>query len=254
MRHPDFPELAWLADDCLRVGVVVPPSNPVIEPELEALLGDDIQTYIARLPRFEGLTLKQRNERYIPAYTDALDSLEGIEAVCALIAMTGPTYQFGVDGDRQLCRELTDRFELPVRTSSLAIHDALTTLGLNRIHLVSPYPDWLTEQTVSYWSGAGFNVVAVDHLLGEDEEFRAYEMNTAEVMSHLRAIDPEPGCAVLLTGTGMVSIASIYQLDHGARNPILSSNLCGAWWLLKECGGRSGSDLYQRVAPGHVPK
>lgn len=253
MKHPEFPELAWLADDCLRVGVVVPPSNPVIEPELEALLGDDIQTYIARLPRFQGLTLEQRNQRYIPAYAEALDSLEGIEAVCALIAMTGPTYQFGVDGDRQLCRELSDRFELPVRTSSLAIHDALISLGLNRIHLVSPYPDWLTEQTVDYWSGAGINVVAIDHLLGEGEEFRAYEMNTKEVISHLRDIDPDPDCAVLLTGTGMVSVASIYQMGHGCRVPILSSNLCGAWWLLKECGQRPGSALYRRVAPGHLP-
>lgn len=252
MRHPDFPELAWLADDCLRVGVVVPPSNPVVEPELDALLGDDVQLYASRLPRYQDLDLKQRNERYVPDYADALDSLEGIETVCGYIAMTGPTYQFGVDGDRQLCAELSARFGLPVRTASLAIHDALTALGLNRIHLVSPYPDWLTEQTVAYWSNAGFEVVAVDHLLGKGEEFRAYEMNTDEVVGHLHAVDPEPGCALLLTGTGMVSIASIYEVGRGRRFPILSSNLCGAWWILRQCR-RPGSGLFRRVAPAHLP-
>lgn len=253
MKHPDFPELAWLADDCLRVGVVVPPSNPVVEPELDALLGDDILLYSARLPRHTGLTLQQRNALYLPAYGDALDSLEGIGAVCAYVAMTGPTYQFGVEGDRALCAELSARFELPVRTASLAIYDALTSLGLNRIHVVSPYPDWLTDQTVTYWSDAGINVVAVDHLLGKGEEFRAYEMDTHEVVGHLKAVDPEPGCALLLTGTGMVSIASIYQMGHRRRVPILSSNLCGAWWILQQCGRRPGSGLYQRVAPAHLP-
>jgi maleate isomerase len=253
MRHPQFPELAWLSDDCLRVGVVVPPSNPVVEPELDALLGDDIILYSARLPRFTGMTLEQRNRLYVPAYDEALDSLEGIAAVCAYVAMTGPTYQFGVEGDRELCMQLSEKFELPVRTASLAIHDALTSLGINRIHLVSPYPGWLTEQTAAYWSDAGINVVAVDHLLGRGEEFRAYEMDTDEVIEHLRAVDPEPDCALLLTGTGMVSIASIYQMGHRLRVPILSSNLCGAWWILKECGHRPGTGLYRRIAPAHLP-
>lgn len=252
MKHPEFPELAWLDENCKRVGVVVPPSNPVAEPELDALVGDDILIYSARLPRHAGLTLEQRNELYVPSYDDALDSLEGIDADCAYIAMTGPTYQFGVDGDRDLCAELGKRFGLPIRTASLAIYEALSAMGLNRIHLVSPYPDWLTEQTVAYWSGAGFNVVAVDHLLRRGEDFRAYEMHTDEVVGHLRSIDPESGSALLLSGTGMVSIASIYQVGHGLQVPILSSNLCGAWWILGQCG-RPGSGLYQRVAPAHVP-
>lgn len=252
VKHPQFPELAWLADDCLRVGVVVPPSNPVVEPELDALLGDDVLIYSARLPRHTGLTLQQRNELYVPAYADALDSLEGLDAVCAYIAMTGPTYQFGVEGDRALCAELSTRFALPVRTASLAIYDALTSLGINRIQLVSPYPDWLTDQTVAYWSNAGIDVVAVDHLLGTGEEFRAYEMQTDEVVGHLRSVNPEPDCALLLTGTGMVSVASIYQMGLGCGVPILSSNLCGARWILGECGRRPGSGLYQRLAPAHL--
>lgn len=254
MRHPDFPELAWLSDDCLRVGVVVPPSNPVVEPELDALLGDDITLYSARLPRFPGLTLEQRNELYVPAYADALDSLDGLDPVCAFIAMTGPTYQFGVEGDRDLCAQLSEQFDQPVRTASLAIHDALVAMEINRIHLVSPYPDWLTEQTVDYWSGSGMNVVAVDHLLAQGEQFRAYEMGTDEVVKHLRAVNPEPDSALLLSGTGMVSVASIYQMGHGGRTPILSSNLCGAWWMLSACGRHQGSRLYRRVAPAHVPQ
>lgn len=236
-----------------RVGVVVPPSNPVVEPELDALVGNEVLVYGSRLPRFQGLTLQERNRRYVPAYVESLDELFGLDPECALVAMTGPNYQLGVDGDRDLCADLSARFGAPVRTASLAIHDALTTMGIERIHLLSPYPDWLTEETVSYWSGGGISVVAVERLLESGEQFRAYETSTEEVVARLQAIDPEPGSAVLLTGTGMVSIASIYLVGYGLRVPILSSNLCGVWWILRQCGNRPGSDLYREIAARHAP-
>lgn len=254
MSESEFPELAWLSPNCSRVGLVVPPSNPVVEPELDALVGDDIIVYSERLPRFTGMTLEQRNERYLPAYRDSLDALVGLDVVCALVAMTGPNYRLGLEGDRELCHELSVEFGAPVRTASLAIHDALTELGIGRIQLLTPYPDWLTEQTIRYWSGSGVNVVAVEHLLPEGEEFRAYETTSEEVIAHLRTVDPEPGCAVLLTGTGLVSVASIYQVGLAHGVPILSSNLCGAWWILGQCGGKPGSGLYQRIAPAHIPR
>ena len=249
----EYPELAWLADQCLRVGVVVPPSNPVVEPEVDALVGDDVIIYSSRLPRYTGLTLEQRNRRYVPAYAEALDGLYGLDLECALVAMTGPNYQYGIDGDRNLCADLTAQFGAPVRTASLAIHDALVAMVIDRIHLMSPYPEWLTEETVGYWSGAGINVVAVEHLLGEGEQFSAYETRPDEVVAHLRALVPEPDSAVLLSGTGLVSVASIYRAGYGVRAPILSSNLCGAWWILQQCGNRPGSGLYRRVAAGHLP-
>lgn len=236
-----------------RVGVVVPPSNPVVEPELDVLLGDDILLYGSRLPRFTGLTLEERNRRYVPAYADALDTLYGLDVTCALIAMTGPNYQFGVAGDRDLCADLSRRFEAPVHTASLAIYDALLSMDISRITLLSPYPDWLTDETVDYWTGAGINVVGVEHLLGEGQQFSAYETSTDEVVSHLRAFEPEPGAAVLLTGTGLVSVASIYRVNFGCRSPILSSNLCGAWWILHQCGQSPGSEIYREIAPNNLP-
>ena len=228
--------------------MVVPPSNPVAEPELDALLGDEVRVYSDRLPVFAGMELVERNRRYVPAYADALDELAGLDLACALIAMTGPNYRLGVEGDRELCAALSERLEAPVRTTSLASRDALEALGIDRIQLVSPYPDWLTGDAVRYWEQAGVAVVDVESFLAEGEEFRAYETRTGEVVAHLEAIDPEPGSAVMLTGTGLGSVAAIHRVGQFAGVPILSSDLCGAWWILKQCGDLPGSELYREVA------
>jgi maleate isomerase len=248
--HPEAPrELAWLGDHCRRVGLVVPPSNPVAEPEMDALLGNDIVIYSDRLPRFDDLPLEERNLRYAPAYGDALDELAGLNLECALIAMTGPNYRLGLKGDRELCEELSARLGAPVATTSLATFEALAALGADRIHLVSPYPDWLTDTAVEYWSGAGIEVAGLERLLEEGEEFYAYETPTAEVVAHLKSLTPKEGAAVVISGTGLGSVAATWQVAEALEAPILSSDLCGAWWILSQCEGSKGSDLYRSIAP-----
>lgn len=227
---------------------MVPPSNPVAELELDALVGDEIQVYSDRLPVFAEMALVDRNHLYVAAYGGALNELAGLGLTCALIAMTGPNYRLGIDGDRRLCAEMSEKLGAPVRTTSLASHDALQAVGIDRIHLVSPYPRWLTKEAVRYWDEAGITVISVENFLAEGEEFRAYETMTGEVVARLTAVEPKPGTAVMLTGTGLGSVAAIHRLSSSTKVPILSSDLCGAWWVLEQCAGSAGSELYRTIA------
>ncbi len=230
--------------DAKRVGIVTPPANPTVEPELRALMPADIAMYTTRLPVFPG-DLQERTARYASGYAPALASFGNLRLDAHYIAMTGASYGLKIDGDRALTQQLSVHANAPVWTASLAIAEALQALQANSVVLISPYPQWLTERAIAYWESAGLRVHQV---IKFGEEFRAYQLTDAEVAERLSSVQPPPGSAIVMSGTGMMSLRVIAAMRAQIAAPVLSSNLCGAWQLLKAIGAPASPAL-ELVAP-----
>ena len=79
-----------------RVGVLVPTSNPTVEPELQYLVGDDIALYAARFPYTPNLDLAQRVDRYPDVFLACAKAFGAIELNAFLAAMTGASTLHGM--------------------------------------------------------------------------------------------------------------------------------------------------------------
>ncbi len=234
-----------------RIGIVVPPSNPSVEPEMRALLSTTVALHTTRLPLLSG-DLRARLEGYLPHFSPCLASFGDLNMDAYYIGVTGSAYAGGYPADIALCDELSRGIGAPVRTASLAIVEALKALKCETITLLSPYPDWLTQRSKSYWQSAGINVEHTASITSATAPgAHVYALDSRDIAAALARV-PAGAATILMTGTGLVSLPTILSTPQDEGAPaLLSSNICGAWWLtrqLKSAPAKQLADASPRLA------
>jgi maleate isomerase len=216
-----------------RVGVATPQANPTVEPEMRLLLPESIAVYGTRLthgsPRVE-----ERLQHYIRNLPAALQSFGSLKLAVFGFGCTGSSYLAGPELEDRLSADAAAEKGIPVITAAQAIRQALQVLGARRIALVSPYPVTLSEAGYAYWQGSGIEIVGklrVDPDLIDTHNI--YELTSDDALAAIRKLDRTRADCVLASGTGMPTVRALRTLRREGGLPVLSSNLCLAWALLR---------------------
>lgn len=220
------------------VGVLPPQANTTVEAELGVLLEPDVTMIVSRLTCVDPDS-RTRLVGYFRSVDAALRAFDSARPQVVLFACTGSTYLVGLEEeDRRFAAQ-----PMLILSAARAVLQALDALNATRIALVSPYPAWLTDACLAFWQAQGKKVATVRTPAGDRSDTRRiYDLGSVDALKEINALaDAEVDC-ILITGTGMPSLAAIARARTSV--PVLSSNLCLAWAARREI------PLLEWLAPG----
>ena len=228
------------------LGLLVPQANTTAEPEVQALMGPDLLLLTGRLTSPHP-GLQERMVDYLEHIEDFIGTFANAPLAALGFLITGATYHFNPQEEDAFFAGLSAKYGYPIISAGQSIRRAFAALGAQRIALVSPYPDWLTERSAAYWKRAGVEIAAIETPVKVGGFHNIYTIRNPAVLAAARRLAPLKTDLVLLAGAGMPTLGPIMALADEGMQPI-SSNLCMAWALMQAVApAEGGAEALRRM-------
>ncbi|NMJ40004.1 Asp/Glu/hydantoin racemase [Roseomonas sp. JC162] len=218
----------------VRLGMLTPSSNTVLEPATYGLLAGvpQVSAHFQRLRvlsiTLEGGSTGQFDVAPMVAAAEMLADAK-VHAIC----WNGTSGSWlGLEADRAVCDAITAATGIPATTATLALHDALTALGARRIGLVTPYLGSVQAAILANLRAVGFETVGERHL--EDPgNYSFADHDDALVTRLVREVAAEGCDAIAIHCTnfrGLKAAAAVTEV------PVLDSVAVALWGALRAAG------------------
>jgi len=227
----------------LRAGVLIPSGNSVAEPELRAMLPPEVSLLVTRLTlrgssKAELMQMLDRLEAASELLADA--QVEIIVFHCTAVSTFAPELAGGI---RERIRAASG---IDCFTTADAIVDALRHLKAERVSLLTPYIGEVHECEIAFLEANGFLVDGSAHLgINTNKEMATLAPEAILEWAGDKVSASADAC--LISCTAIKSAPVIAPLERASGVPVLTSNQCMAWHLLRSRGIDAAAGEYGRL-------
>jgi maleate isomerase len=236
--------IGWRA----RLGFLVPPGNPTVEPEMIALAPQGVSVHFHRMTA-RGATgslegQHERNRMMLDNIDASIELLAMVDPDVIVVAHTATSYHLGRQGEADLIAHLQGSTDRRVVTAFGSVVQALGRLDVRRLALGTPYSPETTVQAKAHLEAHGLEVVNFANLEGVRN---IYDETAERAYGLARTVDREDAEAVFLSGTGMPTLPVLELLEQDLGKPVISSASAMMWHALRSAGVRSPIAGYGRL-------
>lgn len=218
----------------LRIGMLLPSSNQVSEPEMPAMLPEGVGLFTTRLKLNGGGP--EAELRMIEKVEEAAELLADADVHLIAFHCTGVT-TLNPEMPGNLKRRIHDATGKPAVVTSEAVLAALQRFGAKRIVLISPYRQETNDHEVAFFAHHGIEVV---HEFGMNlPNAAAFSNVDPQTWYQLGMQHRREGVDAYFFSCATIRAAPMVEtLERDLDLPVITSNQAMMWHALRSAGIR----------------
>ena len=223
----------------LRVGLVVPSSNTVMEVDLHRGLPKDLCTvHTARMYLVE--TTREAEIRMIEDFAPKAAADVGTAGLALLVfGCTSAGSLFGLEYDRKVCAKLGELAGCPPLGTISAVNEALDRRGFKRLAVLTPYIEDLTNAVAGAASTPMRKVVAAFGM-GIHVNVELATPTAQDIVDFaVKSLVGQSFDGIFVSCTNFRALEAVPELEKRFGVPVVTSNLA----VIEAIGRRLGREI-----------
>jgi maleate isomerase len=156
----------------VKIGIVIPAFNPLVEYELARMIPPDVSFHVARTkPAVDIRTTTITPDHMRSMASEVLDAVKLLNHVkpdVIAYAFGMGASSLGVEGERKLVTEMEKESGVPCLTTASAQIEACQVLGVRNLSVLSGHTKERTESSIDFLEKSGVHVLNTSYISEEE--------------------------------------------------------------------------------------
>ncbi len=224
-----------------KFGVIVPSTNTIVQPELDAIRPRGVTNHVSRIPIRDRLV--KNDDDFLKLIADirggTMDAVD-VAMSCApdalILAASAESFWDGMEGGRRLQECIEARAGVGVAIPSEACCAALRKFGgVKRLGVITPYMPVGDGQVRKFFSECGHEIVALKGLRCQSP-LRVAHVSEAELRDAIDELDDPLIEAIVLVGSNLAAARIAAIAECWLDMPVIAANTATYWRVLRQNG------------------
>ena len=217
----------------IKIGLLIPPPNIVMEEEFNGvLLPKNITVHATRLKRSTpNLTLETLSEME-KSIEESVFLLNMANIDIIVFGCTSGSLLFGFGWDRKIIKRIKKQTKVAVTTTSTSVIEALKGLDLKKVGIITPYIEEINIKEKYFIENYGFEVVFVDGFKLLDSRMIP-KITGRQILDFLEKFNLIHIDGIFISCTNLKTFNIIDFIEKKYSIPVVTSNQASLWNALR---------------------